>query len=99
MLSLSAHAAEHPEYDQAGNRYPQECRRDLSFIAARVVPVDGFPDPRMQALYVPSIGGKHDLILVRRSLAGWKRADAEQHERCHALILMLHPETRGRWHP
>jgi hypothetical protein len=48
---------------------------------------------------VPSIGGKHDLILIRRNLSGWKRADAEQHERCHALMQMLHPESGGRWHP
>ena len=98
-IPLLAQATEYPEFDQAGNKYPLECRRDLSFIAARVVPIDDLPDPRMQALYVPSIGGKHDLILIRRSLAGWKRADAEQHERCHALMLTLYPETGGRWHP
>lgn len=97
-FALPVMAAEFPEFDQAGNRFPPECRRDLSDVPALIVPVDGFPDPRMQALYVPSIGHKSDIILISRRLGGWKYADAVHHERCHALMAKLYPETGGRWH-
>jgi hypothetical protein len=98
-FALPAFAAEFPAVDQAGNVYPVECRRDLSDVQALIVPVDGFPNPNMQALYVPSIGGATDIILVSRRLGGWKYADALHHERCHALMARLYPETGGRWHP
>ena len=98
-FAIPVMAAEYPEFDQAGNRFPPECRRDLSDIKALIVPVDGFPNPNMQALYVPSIGGSADIILVSRKLAGWKYTDAVHHERCHALMAKLYPATGGRWHP
>jgi len=98
-FALPVMAAEYPATDQAGNAYPAECRRDLSAIKALIVPVDGFPNPNMQALYVPSIGGSADIILVSRKLTGWKYTDAVHHERCHALMAKLHPATGGRWHP
>lgn len=98
LCALPVAASEYPAFDQAGNAYPVECRRDLSDIKALVVPVDGFPHQRQLAQYVPSIGGKNDIILVSRRLGGWKYDDAVHHERCHALILKLHPETGGQWH-
>jgi hypothetical protein len=99
LLCISpALGAEYPEFDQAGNRYPEACRRDLSDVQALVVPVDGFPDPRMQALWTPSIGGRTDIILVSRRLSGWKYADAVHHEKCHALMAKLYPSTGGQWH-
>jgi hypothetical protein len=97
-FATAAFAAEYPAVDQAGNVYPEACRRDLSDVQARVVPVDGFPDPRMQALYVPSIGHRTDIILISRRLSGWKYDDAIHHERCHALMARLYPETGGQWH-
>jgi hypothetical protein len=97
-FALPVMAAEYPATDQAGNIYPAECRRDLSDVRALVVPVDGFPDPRMQALWTPSIGGRTDIILVSRRLGGWRYDDAIRHERCHALMARLYPATGGQWH-
>jgi hypothetical protein len=98
VVALPVMAAEFPATDQAGNVYPVECRRDLSDVPALIVPVDSFPNPNMQALWTPSIGGRSDIILVSRRLSGWKYADAVHHERCHALMAKLYPETKGQWH-
>lgn len=96
-FALPVMAAEYPATDQAGNVYPIECRRDLSDVQARVVPVDALPGTHL-AVYVPSIGHRTDIILVNRKLSGWKYADAVHHERCHALMAKLYPETKGQWH-
>jgi hypothetical protein len=98
LCALPVAAADYPVRDQANNIYPAECRRDLSDVQALIVPVDGFPNPNMQALYVPSIGHRTDIILVSRRLSGWKYADAVHHEKCHALMAKLYPATGGQWH-
>jgi hypothetical protein len=96
-FALPVMAAEYPAVDQAGNVYPVECRRDLSDVQARVVPVDAMPSTH-GAVFVPSIGGRTDIILVSRRLGGWKYDDAVRHERCHALMAKLYPSTGGQWH-
>jgi hypothetical protein len=95
-FALPVMAAEYPATDQMGHVYPQECRRDLSDVQARVVPAD-LPDTHL-AMYVPSIGHKTDIILVSRRLSGWRYEDALRHERCHALMAKLYPSTGGQWH-
>jgi hypothetical protein len=97
VVALPVMAAEFPATDQMGNVYPEPCRRDLSDVQARVVPVDAIPGNHL-AVYVPSIGHKTDIILVSRKLGGWKYADAVHHEKCHALMAKLYPSTGGQWH-
>lgn len=97
VCALPVAAAEYPATDQMGNVYPQECRRDLSDVQARVVPVDAMPNSH-GAVFVPSVGGMTNIILVSRRLGGWKYTDAVHHERCHALMARLYPETKGQWH-
>lgn len=105
LSASAAAAAEYPVTDQSGNVYPVECRGDLLDVKVTVIRVDSaelqvgnpFMGKRL-GMFVPSIGGKTDVVIIDKNLWGWKYDDALRHERCHALMAKLHPETGGAWH-
>lgn len=96
------------------NVYPPECSVDANYppvlilpmpraVMAEIAAVDalrGGTEMRDGVLMLArwdTTGGKNT-IMVDNMVGGWRRADAIRHERCHALIAKLYPETNGKWH-
>lgn len=96
LLALGA-CADSPDVDQVGHVYPPACSQeatDAVKVPLLAVPHDSPLLPRFNGLttlgYTHVLNGKPFLMVVDEHLGGWRKADAERHERCHVLL--------GAWH-
>ena len=79
--------------DFVGNVYPEECRRDLSYVETPVSAVsEAFllrikkvpKGTELYELHVTRTGGSTH-IYIRDDLHGWIKEEAIHHGRCHAI--------------
>jgi hypothetical protein len=99
-----------PEYDAVGNRYPDECRRDLSFVSApvRLMPRQNLMDlyERLAKMQAPRQGINgfvafsmlpRPVIYIASDLSPKMIEATTHHERCHVLFMDTTKNTH--WHP
>ena len=92
--------------DQVGNVFPAWCtteainaaRSNVSIMRVEPQAMNSSKDINHStlAVWIPMPG--RSIIMVSDRLAGWKAADAEEHELCHEVTYQLYPATKGQWH-
>ena len=88
---------EYSIYDQNGNLYPIECRKDLSFIKTPVYIDDSLHDQHLKGKWqVFNDGARMILISDRLLFDDHLFNDAIRHERCHDLMYDLY--HNADWH-
>lgn len=104
LAANDARSVDYPATDFAGNVYPADCRRDLSFIDIPIETVSRYELENVGLLAGTRFGSRvwgaytwpTPRIRIDEGLRSWMRDEVIHHERCHALMDRLY--HRPQWH-